>query len=89
MTYQIQQSDQAREAFEEYKYEIFKDEVLVAVYWHDYRGDAHRIQFTNKESIEWPFGVMTDFLTGGGPEPLGLSEKAIEYLDQQLASQKI
>jgi hypothetical protein len=30
-------------------------------------------------------GSTVDFITGGGPQPLGLSEKAIAYLDQRLA----
>jgi hypothetical protein len=59
---------------------------LVARYWHDFRGDEHGIEFLDGRSEEWPVGRMVDFVTGGGPEPLGLSDAAVAYLIQKLSS---
>lgn len=84
MDLSIQHSNKPRASFEEYEYEIFCDGKLVAKYWHDYRGDEHGIRFNNGLTEEWPVGRMTDFITGGGPQPLGLSNKAIAYLKQKL-----
>ena len=67
-----------------YNYEIYQGTVLIARYWHDYRGDDQRIIFLNKKPINPPFGSSSDFLTGGGPGPLGLSSEAIEYIASKI-----
>jgi len=84
MSYLVKQIDESREQFGPYWYEIFNDDRLVARYWHDFRGDEHGIDFLNGSTDQWPVGRMTDFLTGGGPQPLGLSEAAVVYLKSQL-----
>lgn len=84
MSYTIEEINDKRESFGEYKYRIFKNGQLVAHYWHDYRGDEHGIDFIDGESESWPVGRMVDFLTGGGPQPLGLSKRAVEYLNLKL-----
>ena len=81
MTYRIEQDSTPRDSFGEYTYKIYKDDKLLAKYWHDYRGDEHGIEFVNGKKKEWPVGKMTDFIEGGGPKPLALSERAIKYLD--------
>lgn len=58
--------------------------MLVASYWHDFRGDEHGIKFIGGRSEDWPVGQVVDFLQGSGPEPLRLTEKAIEYLIARL-----
>jgi hypothetical protein len=83
MVYRIEQDKTSRESFGEYTYKIFKDTKLVAKYWHDYRGDEHGIEFINGKKEEWPVGRMTEFIEGGGPKPLALSERAIEYLNKK------
>jgi len=80
MSYRIIQLEKSRESFGNYVYSIFKDDRVVAKYWHDYRGDEHGIEFKNGSRISWPVGRMTDFIEGGGPKPLSLSAKAIAYL---------
>jgi len=81
--YRIEQ-DAGRDAFGNYSYRIYSGSQLVARYWHDYRGDEHGIEFVKGESLPCP-GQMTDFIKGGGPEPLVLSERATSYIAQQLA----
>ena len=83
MRYRIEQ-ESGRDAFGNYSYRIYSDSRLIARYWHDYRGDEHGIEFVNGKSLPCP-GQMTDFIIGGGPEPLVLSERAATYIDQKLA----
>ena len=84
MNYRIEFSNEPRESFGNYRYEIFKDGQLVAYLWHDYRGDDYGIEFVGGGGKDWPIGRLTNFLAGGGPKPLRLSTKAIEYLDEEL-----
>lgn len=67
----------------EYRYKILKDGILFARYWHDHRGDDHGIEFLNGIKESWPVGRMTDFLEGGGPQPLVLSKDAVAYLSKK------
>jgi hypothetical protein len=83
MRYKIEQIQIPQESFGAYKYKIYKNEILIANYWHDYRGDEHEIEFINGEKEGWPVGRMVDFIQGGGPQPLTLSTKAEAYLDQR------
>ena len=61
-----------------YEYEITVGNRRVARYWHDQKGDEHGIDFVSGLSGCWPVGKMTDFLTGGGPQPLGLSDAELD-----------
>jgi len=83
MSFTIEQMKEKRESFGSYTYRIYADSRLVAHYWHDYRGDEHGIEFVDGLKESWPVGRMTDFIQGGGPEPLTLSERAVEYLKQK------
>lgn len=85
MGFEIEHAERQGKPFGDYRYNIFKDGRLVARYWHDYRGDDHGIEFISGESDDLPVFRMVEFLTGGGPQPLGLSERAIAYLNQKLA----
>lgn len=82
MSYTIQADPAPRESFGDYRYRIFCNGRLVARYWHDFRGDEHGIDFVGGKSVEWPVGRMVEFIKGGGPEPLGLSSRAIAFLEQ-------
>ena len=85
MSYKIEQDDSKRESFAEYKYRIYRDGRLIAHYWHDHRGDEHGIEFVSGAKEPWPVGRMTDFIEGGGPKPLVLSQRAVAYLDGKQA----
>lgn len=82
MAYTVEQ-DSARDSSGNYRYRIYMDGTLVARYWHDFRGEEHGIEWAGGENDPWPVGRMTDFLEGGGPEPLTLSERAVAYMDQR------
>jgi hypothetical protein len=82
MAYRIEQ-EHGRDSSGNYRYRIYKDGALVAHYWHDYRGDEHGIEFVKGTGEHGPVGRMTDFLEGGGPEPLKLSERGVTYMDQR------
>lgn len=82
MAYRVEQ-DPNRDSSGNYRYRIYKDEALVARYWHDFRGDEHGIEFVNGISDPGPVGRMTDFLEGGGPQPLALSERGLAYMDKR------
>ena len=79
--FRIEQDDSTkRRSSGEYAYRIYDGDRLVARYWHDHRGDEHGIEFIDGHSETWPVGRMIEFIEGGGPEPLRLSERAQAYL---------
>ena len=80
-TFTIKYADPNRDSHGNYKYRIFKNGRIVAIYWHDFRGEEHGIDFISGSREDWPVGRMIEFLQGGGPQPLVLSEKAVKYLD--------
>ncbi len=84
MTFRIEQDSTERESFGNYDYRIYRGDKLIARYWHDYRGDEHGIDFVSGESEGWPVGRMIDFIEGGGPQPLVLSQAAVAYLRNKL-----
>ena len=82
MTYKIEHAKSNRDSFGNYRYCIYEDGCLIAYYWHDYRGDEHGIEFINGTSEPCPVGQMADFIEGGGPQPLALSDRAVAYLNK-------
>ncbi|HKR75603.1 MAG TPA: hypothetical protein VJR95_03005 [Rhodanobacter sp.] len=82
MAYRIE-PESGRDKFGNYRFRIYRGEKLVAYYWHDYRGDEHGIDFVSGKSAQWPVGRMTDFVEGGGPEPLVLSARGVAYMDEK------
>ena len=80
MEFHVTRSDAPRQGVDAYRYRIWRKSQLVAMYWHDFRGDEHGIEFVDGRKEDWPVGRMTDFLNGGGPEPVRLSEDAVAYL---------
>ena len=81
MGFTIEYSKEKRKAFGNCTtYLIYEDGRLIARYWHDHRGDEHGIDFLNGDKEDWPVGRVIDFLKGGGPQPLALSERAVAYL---------
>lgn len=80
MEFEVTRSDAPRSGFDAYRYRIWRKGRLVAMYWHDYRGDEHGIEFVDGRKEHGPVGMMTDFLKGGGPQPVRLSEEAMAYL---------
>lgn len=84
MAFEIKHVEHNRESFGEYQYDIVQGGRVIARYWHDYRGDYHRIEFADGKTEDCPLGRVVDFVTGGGPNPLRLSKKAIAYLNLKL-----
>lgn len=82
MTFTIQQESRPKGAYE-YRYLILKDGCVIAHYWHDHRGDGHGIEFLDGTKDSWLVGQMTDFLEGGGPQPIALTAAAIAYLSRK------
>jgi len=70
MNYRVEQQDSPRDAFGNYKYRIYQNNVLVAHYRHDYRGDEHGIDFINGQSETWPVGRMIDSSKAAAPSQL-------------------
>jgi hypothetical protein len=86
LSFSVEHDQVRRESFGEYCYRIYSDGQLIARYWHDYRGDDHGIEFINGEKEDGPVGRMTDFLEGGGPQPLVLSDRAVAYIKRKLGA---
>jgi hypothetical protein len=84
VTLRIEHDPAPRAQSEPYRYRIYQGDRLVARYWHDFRGDEHGLEFLDGTSVGCPVGRVTDFLMGGGPEPLRLSTAAVNYLASRL-----
>jgi len=84
--FSIRHTAHSRKPSAPYEYEILDGLQVVARYWHDFRGDEHGIEFFDGRSEGRPVGRMVDFVSGGGPEPLGLSDAAVAFLIQKLGS---
>ncbi len=81
MTYRIEKDDAAtRVSAGTHTYRIFDGHHLVATYWHNHCGDDHGIEFIDGPTERAPLGPMIEFLEGGGPEPVRLSDRAQAYL---------
>jgi hypothetical protein len=85
MNFTILQTPRAADGWM-YEYEITAANRLVARYWHDHKGDEHGIDFVDGESASWPVGNVTDFIDGGGPQPLRLTPAGVQYLTGKLGS---
>ena len=84
MDFRVEHKERSTEPFSEYRYDIYCGDRLIAEYWHDHRGDEHGITFAEGRQEDWPVGRRSDFLQGGGPQPLTLSSEAVDYLKQRL-----
>ena len=82
MSYSVEHIAESRGASGSYRYMIFRDGHEFAIFWHDYRGDCEGIKLLlSGREVDPPFGRCSEFLTGCGPHSLGLSEKAVCYLN--------
>ena len=81
MNYKVEHAEPSRDSSGNYWYKIYKDEQLIAKYWHDFRGDEHSLEFLDGTEKYCPLERMTGFIKGGGSEPLTLSNCAIELLN--------
>lgn len=67
-----------------YEYEITSGNRLVGRYWHDHKSHERSINFVHGHSAIRPVGSVTDFIEGGGPQPLRLTAAAMKYLTRKL-----
>ena len=81
MTYRVTYDESnKRSGYDDVRYAIYRGNVLVAHYLHNFGGDDERIIFPDgREEIDM-VGPLP-FLSGGGPKPLCLSIHAVKYLD--------
>lgn len=82
MTYRVEPSTEPRERFGDYRYRVYRDDRLLAYYWHDYRGDDHGLEFVDGRVELNPLGDVASFMAGGGPEPLVLTPRGVAYLER-------
>lgn len=81
VSYRIEQDHSlCRGSGEGYRYYIYEGDRLIARYRHDHKGDEHSILFVEGLREVRLMGRVGDFIEGGGPEPLRLSDAAVEYL---------
>lgn len=74
------------DAFGNVRYFIYKDERLVALYWHDYRRNEHGkhgIEFVRGLSDRSPVGRVRDFMEGTDSDSPRLSALGMAYMDQR------
>lgn len=79
----IRYAGAVRDPFGAYEYDILDGAVVIACYWHDYRGEDHGIRFADGSDEVLP-GRRSDFVQGGGPKTLTLSAVAVKWLDERL-----
>lgn len=82
MSYTVSHVKKTRESFGEYRYGIYENGKIIAYFWHDYRGDNNGIEFVDGISAHDPVGKTTNFVEAGGPQPLKLSKRAINYINE-------
>jgi len=83
VTYRIEYIDR-EQASGDYHRKIYKDNVLIASYWHDFRGDEYEVTFIHSGIKVEPSFRMVEFIKGGGSEPLELSEIGVEFIESYL-----
>lgn len=88
MAFTIEYDSSSRESFGPYWYRISEDGQLIARFWHDYRGDDNGIVFIDGTKKNDPLGSRANFLEGGGPRPLVLTKRAVEYLEHACLATK-
>jgi hypothetical protein len=81
--FSVQQVVREREPFGDYEYEVRREGVLVARFFHDYRGDGCWVVFPDGRGEEVGAGVP-NFLEGGGGQPLRLTDTAVRFLTARL-----
>lgn len=87
MIYRVEHERKQREPFGDYRYSIYRNDQLIAYFWHDHRGDEGGVEFIDGRRESDPMSHPAHFLEGGGPHPLALSPWAISYLESKLATQ--
>jgi len=89
MKYTVRHLNNARKDFGSYGYIISHNGTEVVYFWHNYRGECENITIISSGKTEdTPFGMCSDFLTGGGSLPLGLTDEAEGYLEKALGINK-
>jgi hypothetical protein len=66
-----------------YEYELLRDGSLVALYWHDFRGDEQGFVVDGLHRSS-PFGRAGDVIAGGAGSPLSLTPEAVEFVESLL-----
>ena len=85
MTCRIEHDPAPREPFGDYRYRIYRDGILVARYWHDYRSDEHAIAFVDRPHLVHSVGRMVDVLDSGKDGRLQLNAQAQAWIEEHLA----
>ena len=80
--YIIKQISKDSESFGNYNYDIYLGTKLVAKYWHDFRGNDHGLYLPNVQKQYSLPCRMTEFMSGGGPNPLVLTDWAMQFLEK-------
>ncbi len=80
MSYSVERIAEPREPFGPYRYRILLDGREVAVFTHDFRGECESIRTADGYEEDPPFGMSSEFLSGG-PRGPGLTSGAAEYLE--------
>ncbi len=79
------EQDSERSSSGSYHYHIFINGTEVAEFTHDYRGDCESLVIhSTGHKEDPPFGRVSDFISGGGPQPLSLTVNAIKHLEKLL-----
>ena len=82
VNYSVAQIQEDRAPFGSYRYTIFRGDEAFAIFRHNYRGECEGLTvLASGRELEVPCGMVSDFLTGGGPLPLGLSDEAQKFLE--------
>jgi hypothetical protein len=66
-----------------FEFDILDGDRVVALYWFDFRGDDHGVVFPDGRD-EWLECRRSEFITGGGPAPTVLTDRALAWLNAEL-----
>ena len=81
MSFSISHIEETRESFAPYRYRIDRNGTEFAIFTHNYRGECEAIELTESGKVfDPPFGMSSEFISGGGPKRIELTRLAQEYL---------
>lgn len=86
--FQIRHRDSQRADFGNYEYDILEGSRVIALYWHDFRGDEHGLIYNDGREEAWPVGRMIEFVGGGGSSQLFLTKAAQDHLATALSREQ-
>ncbi|GEM_PF-5726931 len=80
----VSRMEDAGKGFKRCRYQLFFGGQEIGFFSHNHRGEVERLKLLSGYDEDPPFGMVHSFLSGGGQEPLGLTDEAKVFLLKRL-----